>query len=75
MTKDRLKEEIGLFKLLMTIAMAVLTSMISWFWNNYRTASISDITIIILSAGIFSAIIFFIFIKIDHKIKELDYYD
>ena len=75
MTKDRLKEEIGLFKLIMTIAAAIFTSMVSWFWNNYQAASASDVAIIIFSMIIFSAITFLLFIKIKLKIKELDNYD
>ncbi len=75
MTKDRLKEEIGLFKLLMTIATAVFTSIVSWFWNNYQTASILNMVIIIMSLIIFSSITLFLFIKINHKIEELDNYD
>jgi hypothetical protein len=34
MTKDRLKEEIGLFKLLMTITSAIDGSLTSWLFNN-----------------------------------------
>jgi uncharacterized membrane protein YczE len=75
MTKDRLKEEIGLFKLIMAIATAVFTSMISWLWNNYQTAFLSEVVTIIISLVLFSIATLFLFIKIDHKIKELDYYD
>lgn len=75
MTKDRLKEEIGLFKLLMTISAAILTSIVSWFWNNYQNISITIMAIIALSLLVFLSITLFLFNKIDHKIKELDYYD
>jgi|GEM_PF-6741315 len=34
-TKDRLKEEIGLHKLLMTITSAVAVSLISWVCSNF----------------------------------------
>jgi len=72
MTKDRLKEEIGLFKLLMTIALAILTSIISWFWNNYITTPnitkyLSSFLIIV-----FGGIVLYLFFKINKKIKELD---
>ena len=75
MTKDRLKEEIGWFKLLVTIASAIFTSIASWFWNNYQTASVPIAVIVVGALVIFATITFFLFSKIYQKIKELDYYD
>lgn len=72
MTKDRLKEEIGLFKLLMTIAAAIFTSMISWFWNNYSSTPIVTKLILIGLIVMSCTIILYLFFKINKKIEELD---
>ncbi len=75
MTKDRLKEEIGLFKLVMTITTAIFTSVASWFCNNYQNASVVIMIIVISVLMTFSIITFFLFSKTYHKIKDLEYYD
>ena len=74
MSKDRLKEEIGLFKLLMTVALAMFTSIISCLWGNDQT---TVLRIIILFSILFILlfVVIFLFSRIDSKIKELDNYE
>jgi hypothetical protein len=78
MTKDRLKEEIGLFKLLLTIAMAMFTSIVSWVWNNAHNAIFQDsakiITLFFIAFILFYGIMF-LFFKIILSIKLLDKYE
>jgi cell shape-determining protein MreD len=72
-TKDRIKEEIGLHKLLMTIASAMFSSLASWLFNNSdRDLSITVILLFLLTTILLVLIIFF-FIKINVKIGELDH--
>lgn len=69
-SNDRVKEEIGFYKLLLTIIFATFTSLVSWFWSNadsYKTLSLLVVTLIIFC--VISGIYFYI--KIDSKIKEL----
>ena len=73
MTKDRLKEEIGLYKLLMTILSLLFTSIVSWMWNDNI---VLEIKILFYLGAILSLILnIFLFFKIDSKIKELDHYE
>lgn len=72
-TKDRLKEEIGLYKLLMTIVFAISSSIVSWLFNNgYKTHFTIKITMLTLVLVFIIAIFFFIF-EINTKIEELDH--
>ena len=73
MSKDRLKEEIGLYKLLMTITSAISSSLIGWIYNNI--AEIFLIEVVIISVTILSllAATFFFLYKINTKIGELRY--
>ena len=72
-TKDRIKEEIGLYKLLMTFAFAVFTSITSWFWNSANSFTfVINIMVGFLIISFFW-IGLFLFIEINKKIKELDY--
>jgi hypothetical protein len=73
MTKDRLKEEIGLFKLLMTIAAAIFTSIVSWFWNNYLNSSFAAKFLVGFLIIYCAVMIVFLFLTTNKKIKELDY--
>jgi len=72
-TKDRLKEEIGFDKLLMTIASAMCSSLVSWLFNN-REQDLSIIIFVIFLIAVF----FFLgtaysFFNIINKIRKLDY--
>jgi hypothetical protein len=72
-TKDRIKEEIGFDKLLLTIAAAMFSSLIGWLFN-YRNQNLSITMIFVfLIAAAFLALIIFFFININTKIRELDY--
>jgi len=72
-TKDRLKEEIGFDKLLMTIAAAMFSSLIGWLFN-YRDQDLSITMALIFTIAVaFLAIIIFLFFNINVKIRELDY--
>jgi hypothetical protein len=72
-SKDRIKEEIGLYKLLMTIFSAIASSTLGWLFSNIGDMSIFYLLIGIITA-IFSLIsIFILFFKINTKIEDLDY--
>ena len=69
-TKDRIKEEIGLDKLLMTILSAMASSMIGWLFYNL---ALSPKAIAVLSVVfVFLTFTIFILFQIKIKIKELD---
>ncbi len=72
-TKDRIKEEIGLYKLLLTLDFAMATSLASWLWSNFVQFNIV-VKIAILST-LFVLIIFggYLLMLTWSKIKELDY--
>ncbi len=71
-TKDRLKEEIGFDKLIMTIASAMVSSLASWLFNNQEQAlSIISFSIFLLTI-FFLVVIILIFLRINTKIKNLD---
>ena len=74
-TRDRIKEEIGLYKLLMTITSAIFISLTSWLFQGAENSGIIT-TILAVTGAIFSlAATVFFFLSIDIKIKELDYND
>lgn len=72
-TKDRVKEEIGLYKLLMTFTLAICSSLIGWLFQN--AVNVTLVTIIVALAGIIISLLVtvFFFTNIDTRIKELDY--
>jgi len=72
-TKDRLKEEISLYKLLMTIASAIATSVVGWLFKNIdKVLSLTGgLALVSLIFALFVTIFFLT--KINTKIKELDY--
>lgn len=74
-TKDRVKEEIGLYRLFMTVALAVLSSLVGWSWNNIVSAGLLSKIIIFLTAFLLSFSVLILFFNIDSKIQELDNYD
>lgn len=73
MTKDRLKEEIGFYKLLMTITSAISSSLMGWLFNNSdKIPSATLVFIFAITLVSLVATIFFL-IQINTKIEELDY--
>jgi hypothetical protein len=70
-TKDRLKEEIGLDKLLMTILSAIASSIFGWLFSKAEL-SLTTISIFLVAVSFFAATVFFL-VQIKIKIKELDY--
>jgi hypothetical protein len=74
-TKDRIKEEISLEKLFLTLLIATVSSLLSWTWNNQETLlkEISYFLYLLSIVGSVTALISFIKIKI--KIRELDHYE
>ncbi len=74
-TKDRIKEEIGFDKLLLTLMIATISSVLSWVWNSNAILSsviIITVSVFLLFLSIISIITFF---KIKFKIVELDKYE
>jgi len=74
-TKDRIKEEIGFEKLLLTLLVAIASSLSSWTWGN-----INSLPMVLLVTLYFLCIVCAVFasmsfVKIKLKIKELDTYD
>lgn len=74
-TKDRLKEEISFEKLLLTLLVAIISSISSWTWSNKIALPIAVVVVLYFLCAIFSASAFVIFTKIKLKIKELDLYE
>ncbi len=74
-TKDRLKEEIELYKLLMTIASAMLSSLVSWVWSSAPNLNFGSKIGVYFISGSFFAVILFLFFETISKIQELDKYD
>ena len=72
MTKDRLKEEIGFYKLLMTIASAFALSLSGWFLNNINYHFSPNVIFVLIGGVVFWLVTFSIGIEIIKKIKELD---
>lgn len=72
-TKDRIKEEIGFYKLLMTIMFAIFSSVAGWLFNNAHTINfITEFLLFLISINSFAAMLFFVF-EINTKLKELDH--
>lgn len=69
---DRIKEEIGFEKLLMTIAFAAFSSIVGWLFKNYSHLSLVTLTLFSI-ASILLIVIIFLFVNVNTKIKELDY--
>jgi len=73
-TKDRLKEEIGFDKLIMTIVSAIFTSLVGWLFQQNL-----GLSIILISAYLFITCLFVmiivIFLNINTKIAKLDLYE
>ena len=72
-TKDRLKEEIGFYKLLMTIVFAMSSSIVNWLFNNGYDAHVITKIMLFVSVLFFITVIFFFLFEIKSKIKELDH--
>lgn len=45
-TRDRIKEEIGLHKLLMTITSVIASSLTGWLFNNAKQISVLTLTLV-----------------------------
>lgn len=74
-TKDRIKEEIGFEKLLLTLLIAIISSLSSWTWNNEKVLLGIIATALYSLCFIFAIAAFLSFLKIKLKIKELDKYE
>ena len=74
-TKDRIKEEIGLEKLLLIIAVAILSSFASWTWSNREIFPMTLLVTFYFLCAFFGLISLISFVKIKLKIKELDSYE
>ncbi|MDX2082987.1 MAG: hypothetical protein SFV53_03260 [Rickettsiales bacterium] len=72
-TKDRIKEEIGFEKLLMTIISAITSSLVSWLFNNIDAILSARFIIVFVTALIFLTSIIYFLLKTTKKIEELDY--
>lgn len=73
-TKDRIKEEIGLNKLAITIFSAVEFSLISWIWKNNFIFDKENIVVYIVATSLLLILILICF-NTTKKVKELDNYD
>ena len=71
-TKDRIKEEIGLDKLIMTLLVAVISSFLSWTWSNREILPPEVVGFLYLLSFICGLVAMISFVKIKLKIKELD---
>ncbi len=74
-TRDRIKEEIGLEKLLLTLLVAIVSSFTSWTWSNQKVLSEIIVNSLYFLSIILIIIAFMLFVKIKLKIKELDRYE
>ncbi len=74
-TKDRLKEEIGFEKLLLTLLVAVISSFSSWTWSNQVVLLSAEVNMLYSLCVILAIMAFIIFVKIKLKIRELDQYE
>ncbi len=72
-TKERIKEEIGLYKLLMTIFAAIASSVGGWIFSNFNYAVAGDLILALLSEIFFLTIVCILFFVINTKIEDLDY--
>ena len=73
-TKDRLKEEIGLSKLLFTMLSAIDISLFATAWNNKNVVFDINAILIYFAILLCSTASILIFIFINSKINELDEY-
>lgn len=71
-TINRLKEEIGLNKLLMAISSAIASSLVSWLFNNNVELLSLRFIAACLAMLLFLSLGLFFFVEIINKIKELD---
>ena len=74
-TRDRIKEEIGLEKLLLTLLVAIVSSFTSWTWSNQKVLSEIIVNSLYFLSIILIIIAFMLFVKIKLKIRELDRYE
>ncbi len=72
-TKDKIKEEIGFYKLLMTITSAIASSLVGWLFNNLGVVLSAKIIFVFTGMMIFLFITIFFLIAIKTKIEELSY--
>lgn len=72
-TKDRIKEEIGLYKLLMTIISAISISLIGLLFGNIATPLSPKFVITFLTMPCFSTAAFFFLAKVANTIEDLNY--
>lgn len=72
-TKDLIKEEIGFYKLLMTITSAIASSLIGWLFNNLAVVlSVKFSVVFVFMLVSLALTTYFLFIT-TKKIKELNY--
>lgn len=74
-TKDRIKEEIGLDKLLMTLSVAIVSSLLSWAWSNREVLSKEMIIFCYFLVFVCMSLSAISFVKIKLKMRELDCYE
>jgi len=74
-SKDRIKEEIGLNKLLITIFAAIVVSLAAYLYKEKNNISNAEIIITFLVFFIFLAFCIFLYQITISKIKELDQYE
>ena len=70
-SKDKLKEEIGLNKLLMTISSAIAISLIGWLFKNFNEQYSLRFFIVFITLTIFLSLTRYYLKNINAKIKEL----
>lgn len=75
MTKDILKEKIGLYKLLMTITSAISSSLIGWLFNNSDNILSATLVFVFVVMAIFLIATVFFLIQVNVKIEELEIYE
>lgn len=75
MTKDILKEKIGLYKLLMTITSAISSSLIGWLFNNSDSLLSATLIFVFVVMTIFLIATVFFLVQVNIKIEELEIYE
>ena len=71
-TKDRIKEEIGLYKLLITIFSAIASSIIGWIFTADETSFMISIAGIFIAISLIIAVIKLYF-RVTTNIEDIDY--
>jgi hypothetical protein len=71
-SKDQIKEEIGVYKLLMTMSSAITSSLIGWLFGKYSIITTESILVFVVMTVFLTATVFFL-VKTYSKIKELAY--